>query len=310
MIYQNFQRDEFINKIFKFALNDKKVQFISVDFGAPALDQFRQKLKKQFTHLGICEQNAVDFACGMAIEDFKPYVYAMAPFISLRCLEQHKTSTCLMNLDVTTIVTGIGLSYANSGPTHYATEDLACLRSLPNAIIYTASDPLSAKYIAEATYKTKGAKFIRLDRKLSKNFNRSITLKEVFRGYRFLKKGNFKKVCIVSHGTIIKRAIDASEKINKKFHKNISIIDLIRCKPFPLHLISELKKYDVIVSIDEQTFSGGLYSIISENLKNKKIINFSIPDKFIFENLGREKLLDKNGLSVTSIFNKLKKICK
>ena len=69
--FQNFQRDEFINKIFKFAQRDKKIQFISVDFGAPALDQFRQKLSDQFTHLGICEQNAIDFACGMALEGFK-----------------------------------------------------------------------------------------------------------------------------------------------------------------------------------------------------------------------------------------------
>ena len=47
----NFKRDEFINKIFNLQKR-KKIQFISVDFGAP-LDQFRQKLSKQFTHLGI-----------------------------------------------------------------------------------------------------------------------------------------------------------------------------------------------------------------------------------------------------------------
>ena len=27
----------------------------------------------------------------------KVYVYAMAPFLSVRCYEQHKTATCLMN---------------------------------------------------------------------------------------------------------------------------------------------------------------------------------------------------------------------
>ena len=114
----------------------------------------------------------------MSVEGFKTYVYAMAPFISLRCLEQHKTSTCLMNLDVTTIVTGIGLSYANSGPTHYATEDLACLRAIPNAIIYTASDP-NARRIGEITYKTKGPKFIRLDRKPTKNLLLKTSYKQI-----------------------------------------------------------------------------------------------------------------------------------
>ena len=42
----------------------------------------------------------IDFACGMALEGKKVFAYAMAPFLSLRCLEQHKTATCLMNLDV------------------------------------------------------------------------------------------------------------------------------------------------------------------------------------------------------------------
>ena len=129
-----FQRDEFINTIYNRAKKNKNIYFLSADFGAPALDQFRENLKKQFIHLGICEQNMVDFANGLALEGKKVYIYAMAPFLSLRCIEQHKTATCLMNANVCSIVTGIGLSYANSGPTHYSTEDFACLRSLSNCL--------------------------------------------------------------------------------------------------------------------------------------------------------------------------------
>ena len=57
-----FQRDAFITEIYKVAKKDKRIFFLSADFGAPALDQFRENLKKQFLHLGICEQNMVDFA--------------------------------------------------------------------------------------------------------------------------------------------------------------------------------------------------------------------------------------------------------
>ena len=153
-----FQRDSFIKEIYKAAKKDKDIHFLSADFGAPALDQFRENLKKQFLHLGICEQNMVDFACGLALEDKKVYIYAMAPFLALRCLEQHKTATCLMNLNICSIVTGIGLSYANSGPTHYSTEDFASLRSLPNCSIYTCSDAESAAMVARETLKIKTPK--------------------------------------------------------------------------------------------------------------------------------------------------------
>ena len=72
-----FQRDEVIKIIYKAAQKNKKIFFLSADFGAPALDNFRFKLKDQFIHLGICEQNMIDFASGMALEGAKVYVYAI-----------------------------------------------------------------------------------------------------------------------------------------------------------------------------------------------------------------------------------------
>ena len=64
-----------------------------------------------------------------------------------------------------------------------------------------------------------------------------------------------------------------------------------------------MQKYKSIITIDEQTSEGSLGSLVMENcdLFNKKIECLSLPDTFIFENLGRNKLLDKYGLSVANI---------
>jgi len=299
-----FQRDEFIKEIYKSASKNKKIYFLSADFGAPALDNFRFKLKSQFLHLGICEQNMVDFAAGLALEGNKVYIYAMAPFLSLRCIEQHKTASCLMNLDVCSIVTGIGLSYANSGPTHYSTEDFACLRSLPNCEIYTASDPFSAKLIAKVTVSNNKPKFIRLDRKAEFNLSKKLSIDQVKKGYRFLQrsKSTSKSICIISHGTIIRRVVEAVNSLSKKDQDKVNIIDIIRSKPFPKKAKEEINKYKSILTVDEQTPAGGLGSLIYENLeKAVKIKSLSLPDKFIFENVGRSTLLDNNGLSIKNI---------
>lgn len=307
-----FQRDEFIKTIYQRAKKNKNIYFLSADFGAPALDAFRENLSGQFLHMGISEQNMVDFACGMAMEGSKIYIYAMAPFLSLRALEQHKTTTCLMNSDVCSIVTGIGLSYANSGPTHYSTEDFAALRSLSNCYIYTASDSITASLIAKKTLIQKFPTFVRLDRHPTFNFVSKISLKDIDLGFRFLKKSNTKKnkLLIIGHGTIINRALQACAKLSNNYNKEIDIIDLIRSKPFPNQLKNKIKNYKNIITIDEQTSEGSLGSLIMENcdLYNKHIECMSLPDKFIFENLGRAKLLDKNGLSVPSIINKIKKL--
>ena len=304
-----FQRDEVIKTIYKAAQKNKKIFFLSADFGAPALDNFRFKLKNQFIHLGICEQNMIDFASGMALEGAKVYVYAMAPFLSVRCYEQHKTATCLMNANVCSIVTGIGLSYANSGPTHYSTEDFACLRALPNSMIFTASDPSVAREIARKTLKINKPTFIRLDRKSNEDLNLKVTSKEIDNGFRFLKKNKNSKLAIVSHGTIIERAVKAYNLLDKKMSSKINIIDLIQSKPFPKSLKSHLNTYKEILTIDEQTNVGSLGSLIKENVNNNTT-SLALPDKFIFENLGRDKLLDQNNLSVNNIIKNIKKLLK
>ena len=45
-----YQRDEFIKTIYQKAKIDKKIFFLSADFGAPALDAFRQNLSSQFLY--------------------------------------------------------------------------------------------------------------------------------------------------------------------------------------------------------------------------------------------------------------------
>ena len=106
---QKFQRDVFIDTIFEAAKKDKNVIFISADFGAPSLDKFREQLPNQFIHSGISEQHMIDMAAGLSLSGHKVFVYAMAPFITLRCLEQIKCSLAMMSLPVTILAVGVGL---------------------------------------------------------------------------------------------------------------------------------------------------------------------------------------------------------
>ena len=145
---QKFQRDKFIEIVSKYLKKNKNIFFLSADFGAPALDELRKNFKKNFIHLGISEQNMIDVSIGLALEGKVVVNYAMAPFISLRCLEQLKTAS-LMQLPIITLVPGIGLGYADAGPTHYSTEDAACLNSMIGSNVYTASDGLMSENIAK-----------------------------------------------------------------------------------------------------------------------------------------------------------------
>ena len=112
----------------------------------------------------------------------------MAPFITLRCLEQHKCALSMMNLNVCTIVAGIGLGYADGGPTHYLTEVLGVLRSLIKSNISTASDSIVASKLAKDFIDNPSFNFIRLDRHACIDLKNEVTDNEIKEGYRFLKK--------------------------------------------------------------------------------------------------------------------------
>ena len=116
------------------------------------------------------------------------------------------------------------------------------------------------------------------------------------------------KVCIVTCGYLTHKAI----KINETLKGKVDIIDLFRIKPFPKKILNVLKKYKVVVTLEEQLAAGGFGATIQEEASNNNIkINikkFCLDDKFYFENGGRDYLHSKYGLSSDKIKNFIKKI--
>ena len=302
-----YQRDAFINQVYSFAKKRKNIFFLSADFGAPALDSFRKNLPNQFIHMGISEQNMVDVAAGLALEGNKVFIYAMAPFVILRCLEQHKSSTGIMNLPVTTIVTGVGLSYADAGPTHYSTEELASIYSLVNSNVYTASDGLLAKSIAYKLCTKSEYSFVRLDRDLCFNIKKNISVLDFNRGFRYIHK-NGNQLCILTHGYMTQK-INKIVNEDRSIRKKISVVEVFRSKPLSQSLKVIISKYRNILVIDEQMPLSGLKisinDFIIQNQLSSHIYNLSLNENYIFENGGRDYLLEKNGLGNKRILNKI-----
>ena len=302
------QRDIFIKEITKKLSKDKKIYFLSADFGAAALDDLRSKFPNNFLHCGISEQAMIDIASGLALEKNKVFCYAMSPFLSLRSIEQAKCGPGLMKLPICLISVGIGLGYADAGPTHYSTEDFACFRSIVGSSVITPSDGNTTKMIANEMLEKTKFSYIRLDREDLPEINPSLKPKEYKKGFRIFGKPGSKKVALISHGKMVHNCLDIYKKNSSKF----ICVDLFRTKPFPKDLAKEIKKCRGIITIDEQSPGGNLASCVFEGFSSQnffpRIISKSLPENYIFENGGRKYLLDKNGLSNKDIVSAAKKI--
>lgn len=298
-----FLRDIFIDELYKRAQKDKDIIFISADFGAPALDIFRKNLKSQFIHSGISEQHMIDMAAGLSLSGKKVFVYAMSPFITLRCLEQIKCSLAMMNLPVTIISVGGGLSYADAGPTHYSNEDIACLRSIVGVEIVSPSDNVSTAKLVHEIIDNQKLRLIRLDRAPLKNIYDEDF--DISKGFNILNKGNNNK-CIITYSYLLHKLINSDKYFELK---NTDIIDLYTLKPFPLNLIKILNNYKKIISYEEHCKDGGFGSAISEIITDNNIQaqlkRLHLDEIYYFENGGREYLLDKYGLSIDNLISQI-----
>ena len=298
-----FQRDAFIEEIFVAAKNDRDIFFVSADFGAPALDRFREELPNQFFHSGISEQHMIDMAAGLALSGKKVYVYAMAPFITLRCLEQTKCSLALMNLPVTILAVGVGLGYADAGPTHYSTEDIACLRSIVGLEVVSPCDELSSRFIAKRTIEAPSLRVVRLERHaLPLIYSSESEL--ISYGHNELVKGE--GVCVMSYGHLLHRILNARKSLPKP---KFGVVDLFVIKPIDFNLVDILKTYDSIVTVEEQCLSGGFGSAVLEFLSDVglkiHVKRLGLEERYYFENGGREFLLDEFGLSKETILEEI-----
>ena len=260
-------RDAFWGRIYELAKGNKDIVLVTADMGAPALDKFRTDLATQYIDVGIAEQQAVALSSGLALCGKKPFAYAIAPFISLRCYEHTRLNLASMNLPVTLVGVGAGVSYDDSGPTHHAVDDISAMRIFPNLKIHNITDAVMASAFADISCKITYPNYVRLDRKIlpiiydeKADFSRGLTV---------LNPG--KDVCIVATGNMVHRAIEVCESLKER-EIDVGIIDVYT---FPINeelFVEAVKDVKTLVTLEEHTLPGGLGSAVCEVLADHQIL--------------------------------------
>ena len=137
-------REAFVRALTKLAADDERVLLVNGDLGFGVLNDFIRRFPNQYVNAGIAEQNMTAIACGSAMTGARAYTYSIGNFPTLRCLEQLRNDVCYHHSDVTVVAVGGGFSYGQLGVSHFATEDLAIMRTLPGMTVVAPSDPWQA----------------------------------------------------------------------------------------------------------------------------------------------------------------------
>jgi len=270
------------------------------------VDLFAKEFPNRFFSLGIAEQNAITFACGLALTGKIPFVASYATFIVMRTLDQIRVSACYNKLNIKIGGAHSGISVGPDGATHQALEDIAVLRPLPNMVILSPADANQTyNCVFTAIEETNLPTYIRFGREpipnfTDKNKKTSIGKSEV------LLEG--KHCCIIATGSMVWESLQAALLL-KKEGIFCTVINMYSIKPLDTNIINEvISNIDYIVTVEEHQRIGGLGGAITEYIsqyKPTKTLILGIPD--VFGESGQpDELLEKYDLKSYKISQKIK----
>ncbi len=303
-------RPSYISTLYKLAKDDKNILALVADIGAIIYDKYRKDFPDQFLNAGISEQNITGVAAGLAACGKIPFIYTIAPFITMRNYEQIRNDIALSKSNVKIVGVGAGFRYASQGPTHHAIEDIAIMRVLPNMTIISPADPQEVKKATIAAAEFKGPVYLRLGTTGEPDVYQEDYKFVIGKGIE-LKKGQ--NVTIITTGSIVYDALEAAKELEEK-DISTRVINIHTIKPIDKKIILKAaKETGVIVTVEEHNIEGGLGGAVAEIIleecdRHIKFKRLGVPDIFCSFYGTHQELKEHYGLAKKDIVREVTKL--
>ena len=304
-------RTSFGQAILELANSDENLIAISADLGrSSGFGPLVSKHPKKFINVGISEQNMIGVSAGFSKLGFNVYATSFAPFLSYRASEMIRMNLSYMKIPVNIVGLASGLALEFLGNSHFGLEDISIFRTFPGINIFSPADCSEIFKIIELTSKLKQPSYIRL----TGGVNFPIVYEEDYD----IEFGKFNSVFssgdevhIYATGSMVYHCKEAAKLLEDSgiFCK---VFNVHTIQPFDSHSFREncSKSPKLIVSAEEHFVSGGLGSLVLEEMHSSQHANLSLlkiglPNKYL-ESGEYEFLLNKYELDSISIFNSIK----
>ncbi|MDR2820321.1 MAG: 1-deoxy-D-xylulose-5-phosphate synthase [Desulfovibrio sp.] len=270
-------------------LAEKDERVIAITAAMPegtGTNLFKERFPDRFVDVGICEQNAVTLAAGLASQGYRPVVTIYSTFLQ-RAYDQVVHDVCLQNLPVTFCLDRAGL-VGEDGATHHGAFDIAYLRHIPHINLLAPRDEnmlrhclltaLSGNVPCALRY-PRGAGFgVPLDgepRLLAPGVG------------EILRQGE--RIAIIAVGNRVYPAIEAAAVLaEQESGINPAVFDPVWIKPLPMDQLADIaRRYEYLLFVEEGVLAGGFSSAVLEFFSDYNLLRahhikrLGLPDKFM-----------------------------
>jgi 1-deoxy-D-xylulose-5-phosphate synthase len=249
------------------------------------LDILQKALPERYFDVGIAEQQALLFACGLALQGAKPVAAIYSTFLQ-RAFDQIVHDVCLQRLNVVLAMDRAGL-VGDDGPTHHGAFDIAYLRPLPGIVLMAPRDEaLLVHMLHTALAHDDGPVALRYPRGEAVGVplpDQPVPL-ELGTG-EILRAGAGGKVALLGYGTGVGKALAAADLL-REHGIDATVADARFAKPLDAALVAQLMaEHELLVTVEEGVLAGGFGAAVWESLSDaglpSRILRVGLPDRYV-----------------------------
>lgn len=262
-------KNAFFDALCDLAAENPDIEFIRADVGFNA--RYNKNHPKQCLNIGICEQNMIGVAGGMALEGKTVFTYSLVDFTTYRNLDQIRVVAGYNKANIKVVTCGTGFDYCVDGVSHVSVDNLNVMLNIQNLTIFSPCDPVETYAITVAAAKIKGPCFIMIGIGGEPNLHKApitdyeagqvLPLRSVS-----LHEPPGSDIQIFVTGSIAGEVITAADNLAKN-GIDVGVYSFPTIKPLNEAFIKEAaSKASLIVTVEEHLLPGGFGSAVAEVL--------------------------------------------
>jgi len=299
--------DIFGRAVTDFAKKDPKIVAITAAMpGGTKLEIFKKELPDRYFDVGIAEEHAALFACGLAAEGFRPFLAIYSTFMQ-RAYDMIVHDMALQGLPVRLCMDRGGLS-GDDGPTHHGLFDIGYLRHIPGIIHMQPKDEDEfVDMLHTMAHYDDGPSAIRYPRGVIKGtpIKETPVLLEIGKA-EVVADGT--DVALIGLGTMFEMAERTKAQLEAK-GLSVALINPRFIKPLDARVLQEYgRKCKVVCTFEDHVLFNGFGAAVIENLHDAGIHTpverIGWPDAFV-EHGKPETLRELHGLTAENATGKV-----
>ena len=293
-------------KLADFADTNNKIAAVTAAMPTgTGLIHFAKRHPDRFFDVGIAEEHAALFACGLATQGMKPFVAIYSTFMQ-RAYDMIIHDIALQNLNVALCMDRAGLS-GDDGPTHHGLFDIGYLRPVPGIIHMQPKDEAEFADMLWTIAHHEGPAAIRYPRGAGTGVvpAKKPKLLEIGKS-EVLRHGT--RAAIFALGNMCELSLPAAEEL-EKLGISTAVINARWIKPLDTATIEFFAGgCDILCTMEDHVLHNGFGSAVIEHLSDQGIktpvVRIGWPDEFI-EHGTVPILRQKHGLTVEATVQKI-----